>query len=551
MGAEQTLTSRNSQENVTSNNALSVNDYSSHGLSLQRKASVANNTGLPDSLKRGVETLSGYSLNDVRVHYNSSKPAAVQAYAYTQGTDIHIAPGQERCLPHEAWHVTQQMSGRVSPTTSIGGVAVNDDASLEHEADVMGARASTLQGNNYAPVSRKAFSSSVRQNKMTSAIVQRESEKSNGSVELVNDKTAIETFTKKDSYEKKDYRSGDLGRFDANYSPSTNELSVSLPVHYDNNMNELNEGGKAKKKFFKENVEKTWSGQHPIGFRNTRIKKDEQTPAGETWESALKDINVQVNVEEKSTAGNDVYFNLKSVSGGSSVSSVRGSDTRNVEMRNSALEETGWFRSDDNYPTLNASGHEAGHMFGLDDEYRINTENVDGFGFVYSNPILKAYNTQTKKVESYNLAERYRNGLKISHNGEVYTVKQYSGGGYYLEDSSGDEVYGSLDGTVSTHYDLVKDYISEDYANKHAVMHDNRVSSHWLLGGVEKILDNFDCGWVLDPFRKGTAIMLDGDTVEKQHYVTFADAMVDAIQETYRDVPSSNAPNAREDWTIK
>lgn len=116
-------------------------DASARGQSLQRKANVANNTGLPDGLKSNIESLSGYSLDNVRVHYNSSKPAAVQAYAFTQGTDIHIGPGQERCLPHEAWHVTQQMSGRVSPTTSIGGVAVNDDASLEREADVMGARA--------------------------------------------------------------------------------------------------------------------------------------------------------------------------------------------------------------------------------------------------------------------------------------------------------------------------------------------------------------------------------------------------------------------------
>ena len=555
MGAEQTLTSRNSQENVTSNNALSINDFSSHGLSLQRKASVANNTGLPDSLKSGVESLSGYSLDDVRVHYNSSKPAAVQAYAYTQGTDIHIAPGQERCLPHEAWHVTQQMSGRVSPTTSIGGVAVNDDASLEHEADVMGARASTLQGNSYAPVSRKAWSgSSVRQNKMTSAIVQRESEKSNGSVELVNDKTAIETFTKKDSYEKKDYRSGNLGRFNANYSPSKNELSVSLPVHYDNNMSELNKGGKAKKDFFKDNVEKTWSRQHPIGFRNTRINEGVQTLAGETWESALKDINVQVNVEEKSTAGNDVYFNLKSVAGGSSVSSVPGSDTRNVEMRNSALEETGWFRSDDNHPTLNASGHEAGHMFGLGDEYRITNTATTAAGVkyehVYWTRTLKAFEKSSGQVKEHPLNP----GSTITHDGVDYLVHSgidKDGWNFYYLSNSGVILDRALDGTVSTHYDLVKDYISEDYANKHAVMHDNRVSSHWLLGGVEKILDNFDCGWVLDPFRKGTAIMLDGDTVEKQHYVTFADAMVDAIQETYRDVPSSNAPNAREDWTIK
>jgi len=143
-----------SSQNSAENTAVSVLDNSLQSQSLQRMASLVNgavqcasatsrpnNTGLPDNLKSGIEALSGYSLDNVRVHYNSSKPAAVQAYAYTQGTDIHIAPGQERCLPHEAWHVTQQMSGRVTPTTSIGGVAVNDDDALEREADVMGARA--------------------------------------------------------------------------------------------------------------------------------------------------------------------------------------------------------------------------------------------------------------------------------------------------------------------------------------------------------------------------------------------------------------------------
>ena len=38
MGSSQMLASKSSQENVTSNNAKSVNDYSSSGLSLQRKA---------------------------------------------------------------------------------------------------------------------------------------------------------------------------------------------------------------------------------------------------------------------------------------------------------------------------------------------------------------------------------------------------------------------------------------------------------------------------------------------------------------------------------
>ncbi|MBR2090710.1 MAG: DUF4157 domain-containing protein [Fibrobacter sp.] len=135
--------------------SVSIIDSSSQSESLQRKADMANNaaqreeaprpnnTGMPDNLKAGIESLSGFSMDDVRVHYNSSKPATVQALAYTQGTDIHVAPGQEKHLPHEAWHVAQQMADRVSPTTNINGMPVNDNAALEHEADVMGEKAVT------------------------------------------------------------------------------------------------------------------------------------------------------------------------------------------------------------------------------------------------------------------------------------------------------------------------------------------------------------------------------------------------------------------------
>lgn len=105
----------------------------------------ANLTGMPDNLKSGIESLSGYSMDDVRVHYNSSKPAQLQALAYAQGTDIHIAPGQEQHLPHEAWHVVQQKQGRVQPTTQLQGVNVNDNEGLEKEADVMGGSYTTIQ----------------------------------------------------------------------------------------------------------------------------------------------------------------------------------------------------------------------------------------------------------------------------------------------------------------------------------------------------------------------------------------------------------------------
>ena len=81
-------------------------------------------------------------MDDVNVHFNSSQPAQLTALAYTQGSDIHVAPGQERHLPHEAWHVVQQAQGRVKPTMQMkDGVPVNDDEGLEREADVMGAKA--------------------------------------------------------------------------------------------------------------------------------------------------------------------------------------------------------------------------------------------------------------------------------------------------------------------------------------------------------------------------------------------------------------------------
>lgn len=98
--------------------------------------------GLPRKIKSGVEGLSGMSMDDVKVHRNSSKPAELQAHAYAMGNDIHVAPGQEKHLPHEAWHVVQQKQGRVQANMQLkGGIKVNADQSLEQEADVMGSKA--------------------------------------------------------------------------------------------------------------------------------------------------------------------------------------------------------------------------------------------------------------------------------------------------------------------------------------------------------------------------------------------------------------------------
>jgi uncharacterized protein DUF4157 len=106
----------------------------------------AGSTGLPVDLKSGIEALSGQSMDGVEVHYNSARPAQLNALAFAQGTDIHVAPGQERHLPHEAWHVVQQAQGRVRPMAkTIDGVGINDDPALESEADAMGGKAMQLR----------------------------------------------------------------------------------------------------------------------------------------------------------------------------------------------------------------------------------------------------------------------------------------------------------------------------------------------------------------------------------------------------------------------
>jgi hypothetical protein len=98
--------------------------------------------GMPEQLKTGVEALSGLSMDHVQVHYNSAEPAQLNARAYARGSEIHLGPGQEQHLPHEAWHVVQQARGRVQPTTRTkAGVRVNDDAALEAEANAKGAMA--------------------------------------------------------------------------------------------------------------------------------------------------------------------------------------------------------------------------------------------------------------------------------------------------------------------------------------------------------------------------------------------------------------------------
>jgi hypothetical protein len=118
---------------------------------MQLNAGRANRTGIPDDLKRGMEGMSGVSLDDVTVHRNSAEPARFAALAYAQGNQVHLGPGQERHLAHEVAHVVQQKQDLVRATGQALGQPLNDEAGLEREADLLGARAASARASGDAP----------------------------------------------------------------------------------------------------------------------------------------------------------------------------------------------------------------------------------------------------------------------------------------------------------------------------------------------------------------------------------------------------------------
>ena len=104
-------------------------------------------SSLPGPLRRKMESAFGADFSNVRVHQGPAAEA-LSALAFTQGRDLHFAPGRynpatpqgQRIIAHELAHVVQQRQGRVARPSS-GGVPLNADPSLEAEADALGGRA--------------------------------------------------------------------------------------------------------------------------------------------------------------------------------------------------------------------------------------------------------------------------------------------------------------------------------------------------------------------------------------------------------------------------
>lgn len=117
----------------------------------------------------------GADFSGVKVNANSNKATEMGALAYTQGEELHFAPGQynpgsqagKELIGHELSHVKQQREGRVQANTSINGQPVNNNAGLEKEADDLGKKAANFSGAPVAQAkSEKKASKSTAQAKV-------------------------------------------------------------------------------------------------------------------------------------------------------------------------------------------------------------------------------------------------------------------------------------------------------------------------------------------------------------------------------------------------
>lgn len=133
---------------------------------------------LPEEVQGHMESSFGTSFADVNIHTDSQEATNVNALAFTQGNNIHFAPGQfkpntsagKELIGHELTHVVQQRAGKVQPTTSVNGKAVNDDTGLEAEADQMGRQVAQAKAapstNPVAPFQLQNPQGGVIQNKV-------------------------------------------------------------------------------------------------------------------------------------------------------------------------------------------------------------------------------------------------------------------------------------------------------------------------------------------------------------------------------------------------
>lgn len=126
-------------------------------------------TPLPRLTLGKMQRAFGADFSAVRVH-EDDRAVSIGALGYTQGNDLHFAPGAyrpgtpegDRLIGHELAHVVQQRQGRV-PMHATG---VTDDPALEAEADSLGDRAEATteraaRGDGEPPVPQQPLDQTI------------------------------------------------------------------------------------------------------------------------------------------------------------------------------------------------------------------------------------------------------------------------------------------------------------------------------------------------------------------------------------------------------
>lgn len=130
--------------------------FNSNPMPIQKKDDDENEIGKPNDggqqsdsknsdndVFSQMESAMNADFSNVKIHSGSHNAVNVGAQAFTQGNDIHFAPGKfdtnspagKELLAHELVHVKQQGEGRVQANNKIDGIPLNDDKKLEDEAD--------------------------------------------------------------------------------------------------------------------------------------------------------------------------------------------------------------------------------------------------------------------------------------------------------------------------------------------------------------------------------------------------------------------------------
>ena len=132
--------------NHSSANILSEMDTQDSGMisvENMKRRNKQHGGNLPNDIQERMENSFGADFSNVRIHKESHLANKLSAKAFTQGNEIHFAPGEynpksslgQEILSHELSHVLQHRQGKVQCTHQEMGHNVSDQLELESEAD--------------------------------------------------------------------------------------------------------------------------------------------------------------------------------------------------------------------------------------------------------------------------------------------------------------------------------------------------------------------------------------------------------------------------------